>query len=472
MTEIYQQIPSSEETFFETFNKDHDRQVRLLIKDLSRSGTTCVVSSANHELRNHYVREIVSHVFKDPRHSTVVRAPRDRESIVELLSSQIQSIKNPQMKSRETETLWIFEADFGDEVEKFALISKLISQFKASGVSLIVSCTGVVVRSKEFCSWTSRNKINVQDFAIPNEEERNDFLMKADQNGGFYSARELIASLSSEQEVTSSEEVVEPVVVSEAKVLSLHEPKESAGLTSYPKVEVPLDQNRRGAKLNKRTDLGKTKRTKAPGNRLAYFIVAAPLVVLALVASWIMFEKEVRSLYSGLQIESLAALHDSIGSDVSNEPLTQVQLELDSDVGMETGRTTKVTLEESTIRETAETEKKEPGIWDDVAAVSPSESRVDSMDVPEKDVQTKVEPVAKEELFYLQAGAFSNRQNAERFGRIRSGDSMDYSILQKKSGLWSLVLGPLGRSDAEGILEENSSQSLVLVAAREYLTNQ
>ncbi|MEK9873855.1 MAG: SPOR domain-containing protein, partial [Betaproteobacteria bacterium] len=238
------------------------------------------------------------------------------------------------------------------------------------------------------------------------------------------------------------------------------------------KVEVPPDQYHRGAKLNKRTDLGKTKRSKTPGNRLAYFLVAAPLVVLALVASWIMFEKEVRSLYSGLQIESLAALHDSIGSDVSNEPLTQVQLELDSDVGMETGRTTKVTLEESTIRETAETEKKEPGIWDDVAAVSPSESRVNSMDVPEKDVQTKVEPVAKEELFYLQAGAFSNRQNAERFGRMRSTDSMDYSIVQKRSGLWSLVLGPLGRSDAEGILDENRSGSLVLVSAREYLTNQ
>ena len=51
-------------------------------------------------------------------------------------------------------------------------------------------------RSKDFRDWVQKNKALVEEFAVPNDAERDSFLETADQEGGIYSARELVARLS------------------------------------------------------------------------------------------------------------------------------------------------------------------------------------------------------------------------------------------------------------------------------------
>ena len=75
------------------------------------------------------------------------------------------------------------------------------------------------------------------------------------------------------------------------------------------------------------------------------------------------------------------------------------------------------------------------------------------------------------ELFFLQAGAFSRKLNAERFVRMNSADSTGYFVVQKKSGLWSPVLGPFERMEAERLINEPRENQLVLRTTEEFQLN-
>ena len=75
------------------------------------------------------------------------------------------------------------------------------------------------------------------------------------------------------------------------------------------------------------------------------------------------------------------------------------------------------------------------------------------------------------ELFFLQAGAFSRKLNAERFVRMNGADSTGYFVVQKKSGLWSPVLGPFERMEAERLISEPRENQLVLRTTEEFQLN-
>ena len=89
-----------EEIKYHSFNLEHDPSTRKLIGRLSNPGASGVVCSPNQDLRNHYVREIVSNVFEEPRNSTVMRAPKDRESIVSLISEKIEENSANEVNSK------------------------------------------------------------------------------------------------------------------------------------------------------------------------------------------------------------------------------------------------------------------------------------------------------------------------------------------------------------------------------------
>ena len=76
---------------------------------------------------------------------------------------------------------------------------------------------------------------------------------------------------------------------------------------------------------------------------------------------------------------------------------------------------------------------------------------------------------SSEKVFFVEAGAFSNRYNAQRFITSSVKDPNLYKVLQKNSGLWAVVIGPLGRSEAEDLMRKKNSEPLVLVTEGEYL---
>ena len=94
-----------------------------------------------------------------------------------------------------------------------------------------------------------------------------------------------------------------------------------------------------------------------------------------------------------------------------------------------------------------------------------------SFTAPEEFTRTVSKVEQPVELFFLQAGAFSRKLNAERFVRMNGNDSSGYFVVQKKSGLWSPVLGPFERMEAERLINEPRENQLVLRTTEEFQLN-
>ena len=101
--------------------------------------------------------------------------------------------------------------------------------------------------------------------------------------------------------------------------------------------------------------------------------------------------------------------------------------------------------------------------------VGPSETGSDTVSEEVALTVSKIEEPA--ELYFLQAGAFSRKLNAERFVRMNGADSTGYFVVQKKSGLWSPVLGPFERMEAERLINEPRENQLVLRTTEEFQLN-
>ena len=461
MANISKPVGKSENFAYNSFNNEHEKRVETIIDELKKAGSSCVVCSPNQDLRNHYLREIVSNLFDDPRSSTVMRAPNDRESIVSAISLKIDESSSNQFHGA-TRTLWIFEADFADDVDKISLISKLVRQFKSSGISLLVNCSGVVQRSQQFNHWIEKAKVRNEEFFVPTDDQISEFLNRADLEGGIYAARDLVSQLANEKEPTNKQKLEVDKSASkiseeiEAEILSI---AESASL--------PKDRQMEAGKLYQSADSADSEGYKdsssepRSNSRIASMLVAFSLSALSVLFVWLFFGKEITTSYDDFQ-SALAATVGVSGDELFNSSvdgfenvmLTPPLAETDSGSNYLDGGS-------SLTREKHDSQKENPSS----DSVESTLSNVISLGVV---TETSVEG-STEKMFFAQAGAFSNRYNAQRFITSSVKDPNQYKVLQKNSGLWAAVIGPLGRSEAEDLMRKKNSEPLVLVTEGEYL---
>ena len=461
MANISKPVGKSENFAYNSFNNEHEKRVETIIDELKKAGSSCVVCSPNQDLRNHYLREIVSNLFDDPRNSTVMRAPNDRESIVSAISLKIDESSSNQFHGA-TRTLWIFEADFADDVDKISLIFKLVRQFKASGISLLVNCSGVVQRSQQFNHWIEKAKVTSEEFSVPTDDQISDFLNRADLEGGIYAARDLVSQLANEKEPIKKQKL--EVDKSASKI---SEEIEAEILSIAESVSLPKDREMEVGKSHKSADSadseGDKDRSSEPrsNSRIASMLVAFSLSALSVLFVWLFFGKEITTSYDDFQ-SALAATVGVSGDELFNSSvdgfenvmLTPPLAETDSGSNYLDGGS-------SPTREKHDSQKENP-LSDSVESTL---SNVISLGVV---METSVEG-STEKMFFAQAGAFSNRYNAQRFITSSVKDPNQYKVLQKNSGLWAAVIGPLGRSEAEDLMRKKNSESLVLVTEGEYL---
>ena len=462
MANISKSVGKSENFAYNSFNNEHDKRVETIIDELKKAGSSCVVCSPNQDLRNHYLREIVSNLFDDPRSSTVMRAPNDRESIVSAISLKIDESSSNQFHGA-TRTLWIFEADFADDVDKISLISKLVRQFKASGISLLINCSGVVQRSQQFNHWIEKAKVTNEEFSVPTDDQISDFLNRADLEGGIYAARDLVSQLANEKEPIKKQKL--EVDKSASKI---SEEIEAEILSIAESVSLPKDREMEVGKSHKSADSadseGDKDRSSEPrsNSRIASMLVAFSLSALSVLFVWLFFGKEITTSYDDFQ-SALAATVGVSGDELfnfsvdgfENVMLTPPPAETDSGLNYLDGGS-------SPTREKHDSQKENPSSDSVESTLS---SVVSSGVVMETSVVG-----SSEKMFFVQAGAFSNRYNAQRFITSSVKDPNQYKVLQKNSGLWAVVIGPLGRSEAEDLMRKKNSEPLVLVTEGEYLS--
>ena len=462
MANISKPVGNNEQYAYNSFNDDHEEKVKAIIGELMKAGSSCAVCSSSQDLRNHYLREIVSNLFDDPRNSTVMRAPTDRESIVSAISSSMEEF-SPKQGQSVTRTLWIYEAEFADEVESISLISKLVRQFEASGISLLVNCSGVVQRSQQFNRWIKKAKVTSEEFIVPTNLEISEFLDRADLEGGIYSARDLAAQLSDSKTSAGAER--SSGYVSETKD---HEEIEAEILSIplgdlNPGKEPRLEESKH---LGERTKLSGPRLNKKPvampryDLRVATGLISLSLAFLGALLVWLFFGQEIKSRYFDFQ----TLLVETIGISTTEKlSLPADTLEDAAPIGSKSK--SEVFLEDLVDPDTAGDRQLDFG-------VNNPETSIENPDLPRPNPveiapATAQEPTDKE-LFFLQAGAFSNVLNAQRFAGSNSGQSRQYEVVPKKSGLWAVVIGPLERGEAESLIGNAGITPLVLVAEAEY----
>lgn len=462
MANISKPVGNKEQYAYNSFNDDHEEKVKAIIGELMKAGSSCAVCSSSQDLRNHYLREIVSNLFDDPRNSTVMRAPTDRESIVSAISSSMEEF-SPKQGQSVTRTLWIYEAEFADEVESISLISKLVRQFEASGISLLVNCSGVVQRSQQFNRWIKKAKVTSEEFIVPTNLEISEFLDRADLEGGIYSARDLAAQLSDSKTSAGAER--SSGYVSETKD---HEEIEAEILS------IPLGDLNSGKEphlgeskhLGERTKLSGSRLNKKPVTMLRYDLRVATVLIslsfafLGALLLWLFFGEEIKSRYFHFQ----TLLVETIGISTT-EKLSLPADTFEDAAPIRSKSKSEVFPEDLVNPDTAGDRQLDFG-------TNNPETSIENPDLPRPNPVEIAPEIAQEptdkELFFLQAGAFSNVLNAQRFATSNSGQSRQYEVVPKKSGLWAVVIGPLERGEAESLIGNAGITPLVLVAEAEY----
>ncbi len=337
----------------------------------------------------------------------------------------------------------------------------------------MVNCSGVVQRSRDFRDWVQKNRTLVEEFAVPNDAERDSFLEKADEQGGIYSARELVAKLSLPGEegnpltlAAKTEGPSAAIKRDTANVISISTPAENLEKLGVETISRNIEKEVKASRSKKKSQVldGRSRR----GMVIAKASVTISALILLIGCVWFVFEKDLRSSFHDIQKVSASLLNlPAISVELDEEFITKSPIQQEI-VGTDLAGGSQVAAVAGTVEIIRDDVSQIEGALETV--VGTSEAGADT--VSEEVALTASEIEEPAELFFLQAGAFSRKLNAERFVRMNGNDSSGYFVVQKKSGLWSPVLGPFERMEAERLINEPRENQLVLRTTEEFQLNE
>ena len=294
----------------------------------------------------------------------------------------------------------------------------------------------------------------------------------ADEQGGIYSARELVAKLSLPSEegnprtLPAKSEVPNAAIKRDsADVISIATPTENLGKVGVETTSGNIEKEVKATRSKKKSQEldGRSRR----GMVIAKASVTISALILLIGCVWFVFEKDLRSSFHDIQKVSASLLNLPVVSVEPDEEFSAKPSIQQEAVGADLSDGIPV----AAVAGSAEIIRDDVGQMEDALEIVVGTSEAGSDTVSEEAALTVSEIEEPAELFFLQAGAFSRKLNAERFVRMNSSDSSGYFVVQKKSGLWSPVLGPFERMEAERLINEPRENQLVLRTTEEFQLN-
>ena len=450
---------------YASFCEHDDQMIEAVVERLRGAGSTAAITSDKYSLSDHYIREIVSNVFLDPRLGNIRRGPLDRESVVERINQNLNDNQNfnksaPNKGLRE---LWIYNANASGDLASISLAAGLINQFKASGVSILVACSNIVVRTPDFSKWTKKARLNLWRFDLPDTDMKSVFLANARIRGSIHTARELISELNdpkSEKDLDYYFPAPETPKIIPIEDASRHDKKKISRPSQKKKPSLPK---------------------KHPEHKLPLITGMIGCMVLSLSLTGALFWKELSENQSVLNlIGSLSVLKvsDNITNDSSSSELSgnaTEALPATKTSSEEKGSTENLTQDSTVLKKDPVFSKQEY-----VSKVEAQSSVTLSTPEPSSEVSNKEIKQVKRETsekvenetaglnnrkpitknlerkitlpivggdYYLQAGAFSRRASADRWIRGQNGNEK-FRVAKKINGFWVVLLGPFSELDA------------------------
>lgn len=144
---------------------------------LTHAGSVVIMAAGNESLLAHYTRVLLSQMpgqnFSRQRKLSVRRMPRDKDALLAALNRLLAELDFESVEAKKkvpTSEVWLYELPGPSDSELIITTAKMIRQFKAAGVSIIINSRQARPGSELLSKLSQRVRGTLVEFALPDKE--------------------------------------------------------------------------------------------------------------------------------------------------------------------------------------------------------------------------------------------------------------------------------------------------------------
>jgi hypothetical protein len=494
--EITKMIPNRnkvEQPSVGSFTLEHEHAQQQVVTALQVSGSTVIVAGDQQGLMAYYVARMLEQLsaLEGGVAPKIRKLPADRDGILNALNQRLADIElanvaagsaSDKYRARE---VWVYESLTSFKADGVCFGAKIIRQFKAAGISLMISATPGETNAEALKKLMHTCKAHRWDFATPTQEQCDEAMLQAAHSDSFGAVQGAIRDM--------------------GMMANLPNPSEVLDFPKTEKTEPSLDSDmdvrqllKAQRKQNKQQQVRQEAPTQnvlpAPRKRLALFQLAAGIAFIGLVVvtqfdmAPALFGGEATSMEDSTPVFEAASVTaaSEVGSSVDSVAPAALTLEPAIQLGnASTDSETSASAAVATITDLPATNDQElmqifapaQPLTTTVAAQGddPKESVNDQtravVSAPEttkapvaEEAQQTVQPApVKPKGIYVQHGSFARLQGALIWqGNFADGRKTKVFIKGKNPKRFVVVSGPFAdRQRARNTLDNGSDAFLV-----------
>ena len=171
-------IPLKEEPKLESalcFSDEDAEQLLNCQGTIAHAGNVVITAARHENLLAHYTRTILADINRSARSTVAIRRmPKTSDGILDRLNEHLASLDMASLETKrvvKTREIWLYELPGPAQSELLQLAAKMVGQFKAAGVSIVVHSRQARPDSQHLHKLAQRLRAKHFVFQTPNEEQ-------------------------------------------------------------------------------------------------------------------------------------------------------------------------------------------------------------------------------------------------------------------------------------------------------------
>ena len=159
------------------FSQEDSDALDTCRRALANAGSVIITAAGNESLLAHYTRVLLSQLpgqnTLDQRKLSVRRMPRDKDALLAALNRLLAELDFESVGAKKkvpTSEIWLYELPGPSDSEFIVTTAKMIRQFKAAGVSIIVNSRQARPGSELLSKLSQRVRGTLVEFALPDKD--------------------------------------------------------------------------------------------------------------------------------------------------------------------------------------------------------------------------------------------------------------------------------------------------------------
>lgn len=186
------------------FTLEHEHAQRRIVQALQTSGNTVIVAADQPGLMAYYVARMLDQLsaLEGNARPKIRKLPADRDGILQALNQRLADIEVAKVTEaadsdkHRTREVWVHESLTTLKADGVCFAAKIIRQFKAAGISLMVSATPGGTNAAALKKLMHGCKAQRWDFATPTQKQCDDAMAQAAHSADFSAVQSAIRDMS------------------------------------------------------------------------------------------------------------------------------------------------------------------------------------------------------------------------------------------------------------------------------------